>query len=103
MTHNADTPSFGCLVARRQLDDVWVTVLEVHGLARKIAAVSALEVAMKEGKPREPLPANTASRPPLHDLARRLPGDLFESLRQPFHHKAAWTINQLYLALPNQC
>lgn len=101
VTQHADIRSFGCLVARRRLDDVWVTVLEVHGFASKIAAVKALEVAMKEGKPREPLPANTAGRPPLHDLVRRLPGDLFESLRQPFHHMAAWTINQLYLALPN--
>lgn len=101
VTQNTETLSFGCMVARRQLDDVWVVVLEVHGLASKIAALNALEVAIKEGEPREPLPANTARRPPLHDLLGRVPGDLFDSLRRPFHHMAAWTINQLYLALPN--
>lgn len=101
VTQDSETHSFGCLVARRQLDDVWVVVLEVHGLASKVAALNALEVAMKEGQPREPLPANTARRPPLHDLQGRVPGDLFDSLRLPFHHMAAWTINQLYLALPN--
>ncbi|WP_236469629.1 hypothetical protein [Pseudomonas syringae] len=83
------------------MDDVWVVVLEVHGLSSKIAALNALEVAMKEGEHREPLPANTARRPALHDLLGRVPGDLFGSLQRPFHHIAAWTINQLYLALPN--
>lgn len=101
VTQDAETHSFGCLVARRQLDDVWVVVLEVDSLASKTAALNALEGAMKEGEPREPLPVNTARRPPLHDLKGRMPGDLFDSLRRPVHHMAAWTITQLYLALPN--
>ncbi|VXB17440.1 hypothetical protein PSEUDO8O_120507 [Pseudomonas sp. 8O] len=38
----------------------------MHGLASRIAALNALEVAMKEGAPREPVPANTAIILPGH-------------------------------------
>jgi hypothetical protein len=37
----------------------------------------------------------------LYDLQDRIPSDLFKCLFQPYHHLAAWTINQLYLAIPN--
>lgn len=101
VTLDSKSHSFGCLVARRRLDDVWAVVLEAQGLPSKAAALDALEAAMKEGAAREPVPTNEAKRPPLYDLQGRSPGDLFESLRLPYHHKAAWAINQLYLALPN--
>lgn len=101
VTQDSQDNSFGCLVARRRVDGVWVIVLDVHGLASKTAAFDALKVALKEGEPLEPLPANTAARPPLQDLQGRRPSDLFDSLRLSFHHKAAWAINQLYLALPS--
>ncbi len=49
----------------------------------------------------EPLPANTAPRPALHDVGNREPSTVFRALSTPSPHVAAWTLNQLYLAMPN--
>jgi hypothetical protein len=47
------------------------------------------------------MPPNTAPRPALHDLKNREPSEIFGLLNRPTHHVAAWSLNQLYLSLPN--
>lgn len=74
---------------------------EELGFANFDDAKSRLEILLRIGDVPEPLPPNTAPRPPLHDLKGRTPSDLFNVLRRPSHHLAAWALNQLYLALPN--
>ncbi len=42
----------------------------------------------------------TASTHAAHDLCGREPSAVFKTLTTPSHHLAAWTLNQLYLAMP---
>jgi hypothetical protein len=92
---------FGILVIRRRIDQVWTVTQEMHGLPSRESARSALESHLVENAPAEPLPPNTGPRPALHDLAGRTPSDIFRALFRPTHYVAAWTMNQLYLALPS--
>ncbi|SDH23787.1 hypothetical protein SAMN04487926_10311 [Paraburkholderia steynii] len=101
VTRDVNDGSIGVLALRRREDDVWSIVCREHGLGTVTGAVALLKSAMKEGMPREPIPAGTARRPALWDLQRRSPGSIFNLLSQPSHHVAAWLINQVYLALPN--
>lgn len=98
---HVDDGSLGLLAMRRRVDDVWVVVAEELGFASRDDAKSRLESLLRMSEPPEPLPPNTASRPALHDLGDRTASDAFNVLRTPSHHRAAWVLNQLYLALPN--
>lgn len=101
VTQHVDDGSLGIIVMRRRIDDVWTVTAEELGFASFDDAKSRLELLLRIGDVPEPLPPNTAPRPPLHDLKGRTPSDLFNVLRRPSHHLAAWALNQLYLALPN--
>jgi hypothetical protein len=91
---------FGFFVMRRQTDDVWTTTAQGHGFESMSEARARMEPPMREGGSKEPLPRNTAPRPALHDLQGRTASDTFKVLWIASHHRAAWILNQLYLALP---
>jgi len=98
----SDTDStFGLLVMRRQVDHVWKVILEKNGITSQDEALKILKALINDGSPAEPLPCNKAPRPALYDLGNRTPSDLFQYLKRPTHHCAAWLLNQLYLCLPN--
>lgn len=101
VTQHAHDGSLGVIAMRRRIDDVWTVTAEELGFGSLEDAKSRLAALLRIGEPREPLPPNTARRPPLHDLKGRTPSDLFNVLLRPSHHLAAWALNQLYLALPN--
>lgn len=92
---------YGILVVRRRIDGVWTVTKEEHGFCSREAARASLETLLIEGEAPEPMPPNTAPRPALHELDGRTPSDVFRALFRPSHRPAAWTMNQLYLALPN--
>ena len=101
LTQDIDSGHFGMLVVRRRVDEVWTITEQTHGFGSRDFTRSRLEAFLTEGQPLEPLLPNTAPRPALHDLEGRAPSEIFKVLLRPSHHVAAWTINQLYLALPN--
>lgn len=101
LTQDDDAGDFGMLVMRRRVDQVWTVTEQTHGFRSHDFTRSRLAAFLIEGQPPEPLPLNSAPRPALHDLGDRKPSDIFRLLARPTHYVAAWTINQLYLALPN--
>lgn len=64
-------------------------------------AKTELSRAMRNGGPREPLPPGVRSRPPLHKLSPSGASAVFNTLRHRGRHAAAWTLNQIYLAMPS--
>lgn len=92
---------FGFVAIRRRIDGVWVVTAQDHGLATLDDAKAQLAPVLKIGTDPEPLPPNTAPRLALSDLGTRTPSDVFKVLSMRSHHRAAWALNQLYLALPN--
>jgi hypothetical protein len=101
VTRHVDDGTFGVLVMRRRVDKVWTVTAHEQGIPTSNDAHKRMKPLLKEGAPPEPMPANTAPRPALHDLKGRTPSDIFKLLTQPSHHVAAWMLNQIYLALPN--
>lgn len=101
VTQHAQDGSLGVLAMRRRVDNVWAVVAEELGFASLDMAKARLGTVLRIGEPPEPLPPNTAPRPALHDLGGRTASEVFDLLRQPSHHHAAWVLNQLYLAMPN--
>jgi hypothetical protein len=101
VTQDAYDRSLGVLAMRRRVDHVWVVTAEEDGLATLDAAKARLKEVLRIGEPPEPLPRNTSPRPALYDLQDRTASDVFDVLRLPSHHRAAWVLNQLYLALPS--
>ncbi|MEN5230806.1 hypothetical protein [Brevundimonas naejangsanensis] len=100
VTRHVETGELGVIAMRRRIDGVWTETARELGVGSLADAKGRLEVLLKIGAPPEPLPPNTAPRPALHDLKGRRPSAIFDSLRAPSHHLAAWALNQLYLALP---
>lgn len=101
VTRHVETGDIGILVMRRRVDGVWTETAAKTGFESVDAARETLESHLPNGTPKEPLPPNTAPRPKLHDLAGREPSRVFRTLAMPSHHVAAWTLNQLYLAMPD--
>lgn len=101
VTRHAETGDLGVIAMRRRVDDVWTETAREFGFRSLKHAQERLEALLRIGAPAEPLPPNTAPRAGLHDLQGRTPSPIFDSLRTPSHHLAAWILNQLYLALPN--
>lgn len=101
ITRDMNDQTFGIIVLRRREDHVWAVTAEEVGIADLEGARSRAEAAMKEGGSREPIPPSRPRRAPLYDVGDRTVGSVFNLLRQPTHHVAAWLLNQLYLALPN--
>lgn len=99
VTRDIGAGSFGIMVMRRRVDEVWTVTAEEHGFRTLGEARTQLEPLLKEA-PAEPMPANTAPRPALHDLQDRKSSDIFNVLLRPSHHVAAWLLNQVYLAFP---
>ena len=91
---------FGILVLRRRVDDVWTVVAEHYGFQSRDTACGHMARQLREGEPREPIPSGIPIRPSLYDLQGRTPSKVFRVLTMPSHRPAAWTLNQLYLALP---
>jgi len=100
-TRQSQGGAFGLKIMRRRVDSVWAVTADETGFSTLEEAKARIEPLLKIGEPREPLPPNTAPRPALHDTQGRTPSAIFELLRRPTHHLAAWALNQLYLALPN--
>lgn len=92
--------SFGCIVMRRRIDHVWMVIDEKKFIPTLDAARQLIEPLMKEGSGHEALPPGEVMRPFLHDMGTRESSQIFKFLAQPTHKAAAWTFNQLYLALP---
>jgi len=95
-----DQASFGVLIMRRRIDDVWTVTSDEHGFESATAAEAALRLRMREGDPREPVPSGVRAHEALHDTTGRAPSEIFKFLARPTHHAAAWVLNQTYLALP---
>ena len=100
VTQDVNDGSFGILVMRRRVDHVWTVTVQDHGFASKADALARMELCLREGEPAEPMPPATARRPALYYLGGRTVSDIFNLLKMPLHHPAAWMLNQLYLALP---
>ena len=100
VARKGDDGAYGALVMRRRVDGLWVLTADEYGLDSLEAARARIADLLREGSPAEPLPPNTAPRPSLGELGPRTPGQTFDLLRQRSHHRAAWVLNQLYLALP---
>jgi hypothetical protein len=98
-TQDVDDESFGFLVMRRRVDLVWTLTAKEHGFASKAEACARMEPRLKNGAPREPIPSGTPARPALYDLGERTSSDVFKVLTYASHIPAAWTLQQLYLAL----
>ncbi len=101
VTRDVDDGRFGILGMRRRIDHIWTVAAQEHGFLSQAEACERLEALLVDGAPLEPLPRNTAPRPALADLGDRIPSDVFKVLMMSTHHRAAWMLNQLYLALPN--
>ena len=101
VTQHVIEGSLGVLAMRRRVDQVWAVVGEELGFVDLDTAKARLEQLLKIGEPAEPMPPNRAPRPALHELGGRTPSEVFKVLQLPSHHRAAWVLNQLYLALPN--
>ena len=100
LTRDDADGSFGFMVMRRRVDDVWTVTKLEDGISSREKATALLESYLISGGPHEPIPAGTPRRPALHDLQGRTPNDVFRMLASRSHHPAAWVLNQLYLALP---
>ena len=100
LTQDVNDESFGVLVLRRRVDHVWLVTAQQHGFASKAEACAHMEPLLQDGEPPEPVPPGVAARPALCDLQGRVASDVFSLLKRASHHPAAWTLNQLYLALP---
>ena len=92
--------TFGFLVMRRRVDRVWTVIEKHHGLESRAEARRHIAERLRNGEPPEPLPQGTAGRPALHDLKGRTPSEGFGLLGTASHAPAAWTLNELYLAMP---
>ena len=92
--------TFGFLVMRRRVDRVWTVIERRHGFAFRADAQRQMAKRLRDGEPLEPLPPGTAARPALYDLKGRTPSEVFSLLRSASHAPAAWTLDQLYLAMP---
>ena len=102
VTKDVNDGSFGILIMRRRVDSVWTITVTEHGFTSRPEACAHMEPCLKDGYPRETLPPGVRARPPLHDFEGRTPNDIFlKLLTDRAHTRAAWLLNQLYLALPN--
>lgn len=100
LTKNSWNGTYGYLVMRRRIDQVWTATAEKSGYTAATTARRRMRMAMKAGAAPEPLPPGVARRASLADTGKRKLSATFEVLKRPVHHMAAWTLNQLYLALP---
>jgi hypothetical protein len=101
LTRNDDDGSFGVLIMRRRVDDVWVVLRRDGGLTTKGEAMAVVESFVNANAAAEPMPPGVARRRFLGDLEDREPSAIFQVLARPTHHIALWLLNQLYLAMPN--
>ena len=101
ITRHVGTGDIGILVMRRRIDSTWAKMAAETGLSSQQEAMSKLLPLLQSDLPREPMPSNTAPRPALYDIGTREPSDVFKVLATKSHLIAAWTLNQLYLAMPN--
>lgn len=100
VTKDINDGSFGFLIMRRQIDSVWKVTDKEHGFESKIGAFAQIGPYLKDGLPRVPLPPGIPARPSLYDLQGRTPSEVFNQLAHRSKIPAAWTFQQLYLALP---
>jgi len=101
VTKDVNDGTFGFLVMRRRVDSVWVVTVSEYGFTSRAEAGAHMEPCLKDGSPCEAIPQGVRARPPLHDLEGRTPNEVFKQLVDRAHSRAAWALNQLYLALPN--
>lgn len=100
LTKHDETSDYGVVVMRRRTDSVWAVIITQAGFVQRADAEMLLQASLKSGLPREAVPPGVEVRPPLHDMGKRTPSDVFKMLARSSHAPAAWTLNQLYLALP---
>lgn len=97
---DAKDETFGFLVMRRRVDRVWTVTEKRHGFSSRAEARSYMAGRLRDGEPPEPLPLGIAGRPGLYDLKGRTPSEVFRLLGRASHAPAAWTLGELYLAMP---
>lgn len=100
VTRDVNDGTFGVLVMRRRVDFVWTMTHTENGFTAESEATARIEMHLKDGAPREVVPAGVPARPSLYDLQGKTPNDFLTLLSRPSHIPAAWTLQQLYLALP---
>jgi hypothetical protein len=101
LTRDVDTHEHSILVMRQRVDAVWGEVTSENNIGAKDACLAQLVEFLSGDQEPLQLPPGTALRPPLHNVGNRSPSALFEVLAKPTHRVAAWTLKQLYLAMPN--
>jgi hypothetical protein len=101
LTRNDVNGTYGCLVMRRRVDNVWTTLKREVGIPGEWRATEAIKPFLEGSPPREPIPSGIRRRAPLWDTEGVEPSNIFQSLAQPSRRIGAWMLNQLYLAMPN--
>lgn len=101
LTRSDTDGTYGVLLMRRRVDDVWTVLRRDGGIASKDEAIRILESFVNANAPPEPMPPGVPRRRSLADLGDKEPSKLFQHLTRPTHHIALWLLNQLYLAMPN--
>jgi hypothetical protein len=99
ITRNDMTGRFGVLVMRRRVDGVWGIASHVRDIVQLADARATADAGLST-EDLLSVPPGVSPRPPLYDLQGREPTEMFKLLVQPSHQRAAWLLNQLYLALP---
>lgn len=100
ITKQVDFEDFWLIVMRRRVDQVWTVTTQLQGFATQAGAEEALSQQLQNGQSPATISPGQIARPALHELEGREPSDVFKVLTLPSHVPAAWTLNQLYLALP---
>lgn len=100
LTRNKTDRTYGVLLMRRRVDDVW-QVMRRDGAVSKTVAMGTIEEFINSDAPAEPMPSGVPRRRSLADLGGKEPSKIFQHLTSPTHHVALWLLNQLYLAMPN--
>jgi len=101
ITQHVKARDIGILVMRRRIDHTWAEIANETGLASQDVAMIKIEHLLRDASSKEPMPPNTAPRPALTDFGDRETSAVFRTLATPSHLVGAWTLNQLYLAMPS--
>lgn len=101
LTRSVLNGSYGVIVMRRRVDDVWCVLSREDSFTRQPQAMAVISGHLEGQSSRVPLPAGARRRPPLSDITNVIPSEIFKSLLSPSRRIGCWMLNQLYLALPN--
>lgn len=101
LTRNRINGTYGVLIMRRRVDDVWCVLRIEDDLSSKDHAMTLIREQLEGQFLRAPLPEGVRRRARLWDARNVEASKIFMSLFSPTRRIGAWMLNQLYLALPN--